>query len=279
MKLYEDKFEYLSHQCRSAPEFLEELPHYNENFQYETASGITLNPSNYVKDLGIIVSTDLKWDIQINTMIQKAKTMSAWVFNVFKCRDTVTMLTLYKSLVRSIVEYCCPLWHPTKLGLTKQIEALQRSFTSRIHGCQNKDYWERLSYLKLMSLQRRRERYIIITMWKVLNGFHPNNINIVFADSKRNGTIAKLPTLSKSSSMKHQSIYDSSFAVLGPKLWNLIPANITLLTDLQAFKTRLYDEFLSKIPDRPPVTGYVCANNNSLVEWCSNGTSLSGQKC
>ena len=189
------------------------------------------------------------------------------------------MMTLYKSMIRSIVEYCCPLWHPTKIGLTKKIEALQRTFTARIDICQDKDYWERLSLLKLMSLQRRRERYIIITMWKVLNGFHPNNMNITFSAPKRSGITAKTPPMSKICKARHQTMYDTSFAVLGPKLWNLLPGKITLCEDLNKFKSQLQDDFLSKIPDRPPVKGYVCANNNSLMEWCSNGTLLSGQNC
>ena len=30
-------------------------------------------------------------------------------------RSRKVMLTLYKSLVRSHLEYCCPLWHPDKI--------------------------------------------------------------------------------------------------------------------------------------------------------------------
>ena len=195
-------------------------------------------------------------------MLQKAKMMSAWVLNVFKCRDSCTMLTLYKSLIRSLLEYCCPLWHPTTIGLTQKIEALQRSFTRKISGCQDMNYWERLSHLKLMSLQRRRERYIIITMWKILNNRHPNNMNIQFNKPNRSGITAKLPRLSnpKMCNARHQTMFDSSFKMQGPKLWNLIPAKITLISDLEEFKIGLYDNFLSKKPDRPPVRGYTCAN-------------------
>ena len=214
-----------------------------------------------------------------DAMLKKARGMSAWVFNVFKCRDTTTMMTLYKSMVRSIVEYCCPLWHPSKIDLTQRIEGLQRSFTAKLAQCVNMNYWERLKSLKLMSLQRRRERYVIMTMWKVLNGFHLNNIGIQFKYSKRNGMTAKLPQLARSCKSKHQTMYDSSFAVLGPKLWNLLPASVTLAKDLDIFKVELNRKFLSKIPDKPPVKGYPCANNNSLLEWCSNGTLLSGQMC
>ena len=128
------------------------------------------------------------------------------------------------------------------------------------------NYWERLSHLKLMSLQRRRERYIIITMWKILNGKHPNNMNIQFQNPKRNGISAKIPGLTKACSVKHQTLYDASFAVQGSKLWNLLPAGITLIPDLDTFKIHLYDDFLSKKPDRPPVRGYPCANANFLKD-------------
>jgi hypothetical protein len=273
MQLHEDKFEYLYHSCDRNNAF-KELPFFKEQFWYDTSSGITLRPSDSVKDLGVIVSADLKWEIQINAMIKKAKSMSAWVFNVFKCRDTTTMMTLYKSMVRSAVEYCCPLWHPSKVGLTQKIEALQRTFTARLAQCQDMNYWERLKSLKLMSLQRRRERYVIMTMWKILNGHHPNNMGIEFQSSKRNGITAKLPKLSKSGKAKHQTMYDTSFAVLGPKLWNLIPANVSSVKNLELNK-----DFLSKMPDNPPVKGYSCENNNSLLEWCSSGALLSGRIC
>ena len=42
--------------------------------------------------------------------VARAKSISAWIFNVFKSRDPVRMLTLYKSLKRSILEYCCPIY-------------------------------------------------------------------------------------------------------------------------------------------------------------------------
>ena len=76
------------------------------------------------------------------------------------------MLTLYKSMVRSLLEYCSPLWNSKNIGDIQILEGVQRTFTSRIGGCYELDYWERLQKLSLMSLQRRRERYIILHMWK-----------------------------------------------------------------------------------------------------------------
>ena len=159
------------------------------------------------------------------------------------------------------------------------IEAVQRSFTNRIQGCKDMNYWERLDSLKLFSLQRRRERYIIITMWKILNNMHPNGINVMFTETKRRGITAKLPNLPKSCKLKHQTMYESSFSVQGPKLWNLIPAELTKIKDLEEFKTNLYNKFLCRIPDRPPVRGYMFTHSNSLVNWRCNNTVVGGQIC
>ena len=51
---------------------------------------------------------------------------------------------------------------------------LQRSFTRFISGMAGLSYTERLTVLKLYSLQCRRGRYIIIYVWKILEGLVPN---------------------------------------------------------------------------------------------------------
>ncbi|CAL8377837.1 unnamed protein product [Gadus morhua 'NCC'] len=65
------------------------------------------------------------------------------------------------------------------------IEDVQRNFTRRIAGTGDLDYWERLSALNLLSLQRRRERYMIIHVWKILNETTPNDIGMQFTDNMR----------------------------------------------------------------------------------------------
>ena len=106
--------------------------------------------------------------------------MAAWVLGTFKDRSPLTMLTLFKFMVRTKLEYCCPVWDPPKITDIQNIENVQRQFTRRIIGCKDLDYWQRLKKLKLMSLQRRRERYSIIQVWKIYNGLAPNSTDIKF---------------------------------------------------------------------------------------------------
>ena len=155
----------------------------------------------------------------------------------------------------------------------QEIEGVQRTFAARIWGFKHLNYWQRLKALDLMSLQRRRERYIIIHMWKILHYKCPNNINIQFCAPSRLGTKAVIPGISKSSSQHNQTRYDASFAVMGPRLWNIIPGNLHSIDSLLRFKMNL-KAFLKTFPDEPPVSGYICRNDNSLLEWNENKASL-----
>ena len=173
------------------------------------------------------------------------------------------MLFLYKSYVRSKLEYGCPVWHNTKFADIQLVESLQRTFTSKVISMQNFDYWQRLKKLKIQSLQRRRERYIIFLTWKIVNGLVTNDLGLQFQYSNRRGITAVIRPLVNSYS-RVQTLHDNSFAVLASKIWNVLPAEITIITTFSCFKQAV-DNFLGEIPDKPPIAGYPYVNNNSLA--------------
>ena len=183
------------------------------------------------------------------------------------------MCTLYKSSVHSHLEYCCPLWNLSKRQDIEVLEEVQRTFTSKISGSQHLDYWARLKRLGLMSLQRRRERYILIQMWKICNGKAPNDVNVQFNAPSRRGVTAQIPPLCRNSSKRNQTRYDNSFSVVGPRLWNVLPSKLTMINESTPFKHQLTG-FLSSFPDTPPVRGYSGANGNSILDWCENNAEM-----
>ena len=74
-----------------------------------------------------------------------------------------------------------------------------------------------------MSLQRRRQRYVVILMRKILHRNCPNDISIELASPSRQGIKALVSVLSRSSFQRNQSLNDLSFSFMGPRLWNSSP--------------------------------------------------------
>ena len=178
------------------------------------------------------------------------------------------MMTLYKSLVRPHLDYCCTLWSPSKIGDISRVEDVQRSYTRKIVGLKGLNYWQRLQTLGLLSLQRRRERYTMILVWKVYNNEIPNSTDMCFVDRHRSGPRAVVPRYSYEAQRSNLSLYEQSFAVLGARLWNTLPRSVKEAPTLYQFKSQL-GSFLSTIPDTPPISGYPAqANSNSILEWC-----------
>ena len=73
----------------------------------------------------------------------------------------------------------------------------------------------------------------------------------------------KIPPLNMDASQRARTAYESSFAVVGPKLFNTLPHHISTITKRGPFKTAL-SKHLERIPDQPPVDGIT--SHNSLLE-------------
>jgi ribonuclease P/MRP protein subunit RPP40 len=141
---------------------------------YTSPSGNIIDNKEHVRDLGVKMSSDGSFSEHIRTICQSAKNMCSWILRTFTDRSRDLMLTTWKSLVLPILDYCSQLWSPLKKGDIQMIEAVQKSFTRKISSNGKQDYWDRLRSLHLYSLERRRERYRIIYVWKMLENMVPN---------------------------------------------------------------------------------------------------------
>lgn len=263
MQLNEDKYEYLTHGIQPS-NIMQHLPFHMSYYPYQTSSGY-LSPVSLVKDLGFSISKDLSWSNHIAVISATATKKAAWVLNTFSDRRILTMMTLYKSLIRSHLENGCPLWNPQSISDITKLEVVQKNFISKIYELRNLDYWEKLEKLNLRSLQRRRERYCLVHMWKIVNNIAPNDLCFEFYSNARRGIKASLKPILQANS-KYQTLRDNSFAHVGPKLWNLLPKDASEETSLSVFKISL-SKFLEKYPDKPPVPGLTYVNNNSILNY------------
>ena len=248
----------------------------NENLKletYHTKEGTIIQRKNMAKDLGIIMQDDANFNLHYEVTNNKARKIMGQIMRSFKSRDPKTMLTLWKALIVPITDYCSVLTSPYKQKDIEKLESLQRAFTNKIELGNHMNYWKRLEYLKLYSLERRRERYTIIYTWKILENKVINLENQPIMPKTngeaRNGRTCKIPQI-----RSHQgialSLQENTFKIRGPKLFNAMPKEIRNITGVNTdtFKKQL-DKWLRKVPDEPGFPGYTSqrrANSNSILD-------------
>ena len=120
------------------------------------------------------MSRNCSFDVHINILCKKYTDLCGWILRTFTSRDSTTLMTLFNALILSRLDYCSQLWSPHLIRHIIQIEKVQHSFTKCITGMRDCSYSDRLSLLRLYSLQRRRERYCIIYVWKIIEDLVPN---------------------------------------------------------------------------------------------------------
>ena len=275
MELHGDKFEHLHYSCRQL--------HSSESPEYISSSGTIIEEKPSVeKDLGVTMSNDGTFKTHIKGVVSGARSQASWVLRTFKTREKLPMMTLYKSLIQCKLDYCSQLWSPTSKGEINSLEMVQRNFLRKIKSIGQLPYWEQLKELGLYSQERRRERYVIIYIWRILEGQVPNisaegsrgfigekissRLN---SDNSRLGRRCAIPPLLTSCSPHTQKLREASLSVRGPRLFNSLPKHLRDMRNCtkDAFKSAL-DKYLQTIPDEPQIQGYTAsrrAESNSLL--------------
>ena len=129
-------------------------------------------------------------------------------------------------------------------------------------------YHERLKSLGLYSLQRRRERYCIIYVWKIIEGLAPNFSNPI--TSTFSGRRGRSCVISHVNVGRVGTLSYNSFRWRSIRLFNSLPMHLRSISSCSVlrFKTQL-DIFLGSVEDLPCLPGF----NNSLdggdCRWCT----------
>ena len=228
-----------------------------------------------LRDLGIILSDDGKFSEHIDKVVKTVRQKSAWIMRTFNTRSTIILKQLWKTLLQCHIDYCSQLYKPGNAQDLIKIEKLFSDFTSKMPEIKDKHYWERLSFLKVLSQERRMERYRIISVWKIIQGLTPNCGVELAPVNERLGRRCAVPHLLPGGRAAIQTLRENSFQIDGPRLFNSLPKKIRdIKTSQDDFKEAL-DIFLMTIPDQPRMGSLVPhatdqqtgRQSNSLLAW------------
>jgi len=200
-------------------------------------NGVTLESVEEEKDLGVIITSDLKVSSQCAQAYSKANKMLGVINRTIKYKSEEVMMSLYKTLVRPHLEFCTAAWSPHYQKDKAIIEKVQHRFTRMMHGCKEKPYEDRLSQLGLWSLEERRNRADLIEVFKMYHGLSKLSFGTFFEMCQSDRTRGHALKL-----VKHRSKTDLRQHFFSERVvnrWNRLDEDTVSATSLGVFKSRL----------------------------------------
>lgn len=144
------------------------IVHFNYNLCNKSLTRVT-----DLRDLGIHLDSKLQLSIHIDKIVKQAFKMYGFVMrSSTDFKRTSTYLYLYKTLVRSQLEYAVPIWNPYYKVYKEAIEKVQNKFLRAMYYRCHKSYLSRIPLLRqfgVLSLEYRRKYLEAITLYKIVN--------------------------------------------------------------------------------------------------------------
>jgi hypothetical protein len=191
------------------------------------------------KDLGVFIDEDLKFHTHVAYAVKKANRMLGCVKHTFTTLDEETLPLLYKSLVRSHLEYGNVIWHPRYKMDELEVEKVQRRVTKLliVSWLEEEEYSTRCRVLKLPTLSYRRRRGDMIQVYKILSGIDRIDPVEVFEFLKTD--ISRGHTRKLYKSKFGSELRRNTFSCRVVDDWNSLPEDIVMANTVNQFKNRL----------------------------------------
>ena len=194
-------------------------------------NGAPLAVENFATDLGVTIDTDLKFNKHINDLVARAKQRAVLIRRCFISRDVNNLILAFKIYVRLLLEYSSQIWSPHLTYLNEKVESVQRSFTKFLPGLANLTYSERLTNLKMQSLEHRRLLCDLRMSFNIVHG----NIALRFDDllAFSNNAFTRGHPFKLTVPLAKTDVRKYFFAVRIVPVWNSLPKNVVTASSIQ----------------------------------------------
>jgi len=211
-----------------------------EYYMSEGSSKKRLESVQQERDLGIIVSSNLKSSQQCIKAAATARRVIAMVRRNFKRLDVNDFNLIYKAYIRPHLEYCIQAWSPYLAKDIDVLERVQKAAIDLVPQLRKYSYADRLKILGLTSLKDRRERGDMIEVFKILNGKEHIDSGQFFKLSDNSYCLrGHNKKLIKERSRLDIRKYSFSQRIMNS--WNSLPASVVNAKTVNGFKNE-YDQ-------------------------------------
>lgn len=209
----------------------------------------TIKKVEQVRDLGLTLTNDLKWNTHTTKITFKATSLSYIILRCFSSPYPAHFIKSYKSFIRPLLEYNTTIWNSSTITNIKTVEQVQRTFTRRLLQRLNMpfaNYEDRLKILKLETLELRRLQFDLILLYKIVHKlidvsfksfFKPLNLSYNLRHHKF--------ALSRQPVVKN-IILNQSYKYRVISSWNNLPSFVVESKSLSTFKRNIKTVNLDK---------------------------------
>ena len=205
-----------------------------------TLDGAKLTHSDQEKDLGVLVTTDLKPSAQVSRAAACANSMLGRLRATFTCLNEITLPLLYKALVRPRMEFAIQAWSPYLKKDIEKLEKVQRRATKLIPTLAHLPYHDRLKHLGLTTLEERRNRGDMIETFKIIHGYDKVEVNGPFLQLDKNHQQTRGHSLKLVKPRHRTHKRNCFFPARVISAWNDLPGKVVESENVNTFKRR-YD--------------------------------------
>ena len=218
------------------------------DFDYSIDNNILSRVTEF-NDLGITITSKLSWCENVKTVSSKAHSMVGMIKRSVGFNSPIDVKRqLYLAHVRSILEYCSPMWSPNYVKDIIKLERVQRQASKFILNDYVSPYHERCTALSILPLCFRREIIDLCFLYSYLHGKlscdYSSNFELACPHnglrSAQQGVLFKLP-LCKTVQFQCTYFYRTV------RLWNTLPFVIRDACSLQIFKKNLNELYLAMV--------------------------------
>ena len=215
----------------------------NPRYQY-VMGGHTLEATEVERDIGVLVSSDLKPSEQCAKAASTANAVLGQISRAFHYRDRWTFVRLYKLYVRPHLEFAVAAWSPWTAADKECLERVQKRAISMVSGLGEMSYEDRLKELGLTTLETRRAEMDLVETYKIMSGISnvdPDTWFVKYSATAAGGATTRQAAdpLSIRQQPARLELRRNFFSIRVCETWNKLPSDVKKCKNVGQFKSAI----------------------------------------
>ena len=190
-----------------------------------------------VKLLGVKTDNKLNFNLHVSDICKKAAAQLNAIYRLKNFLSIKAKSILIQSFVFANFNYCPLVWNFSSFKSLKKVEDIQKRALRFLHDDNESSYEELLIQTGKNSMNVNRLKSLCIDIFKTINDMNPYYLKEIFELAVKQRPVRQQHIYNlKTISVRTTTFGTKSLTVLGPTVWNKLPAHLKSAKNLVDFK-------------------------------------------